>query len=191
MSASRQLAAAAASGGLGRRARSAEQLELLQAANDDASLEPPRQRARAGDGNLGSRGSRYREAFATGVDGAPYTCKLCAMEVRNDDHDGTGNLARHLKRHHRECYTDLGAMKAGESVQRLVADFVARSKTVRSRQLTLDRHLRRIEKKPETVRIEANLMLWATNRGIAFEALEDQLFQRFFQVRALSTMRLR
>lgn len=60
--------------------------------------------------------------------------------MRNDDALGTGNLAKHLKRHHKECYRDLKHLKEGESASRVVDDFVKRIKTTTVRQQTLDRH---------------------------------------------------
>jgi hypothetical protein len=119
--------------------------------------------------------SLWKRAFKE-KDPMTWICRIC-NEERRCAANSTGNLGTHLKRAHRELYDQMQANN-DPTQHAVVEDLIknAISSAKRSQPTNIRRFLKRNVAAPNKTRSEVSWLLWATKRGIPYDAMLDPLF---------------
>lgn len=105
--------------------------------------------------------------------GGDFQCRLCDKVLKSSP-SSTGNLGKHLERKHAAIHAV--CQTAGVTAA-AIEDHIKVELRDRSRQPSLQKLWNRQRRNPNAVSSEARWLLWLTKRGIAFDALQDDLFQ--------------
>lgn len=173
---SARFAAAAAGEPLGPRQRGAP-------LHDESSS--PAQQGNAPPPSVSTK-SLYKVLFIQDEKNASmYRCRLCG-ELISSGSNSTGNLGRHLQSTHEDAYRSAHEPVGESGTKRAQLEDLARNEEAkRSRQGTMTKWVKRLSKSPTATTTEAFWILWLTKRGIAYDAVRDDLFQLARQVRCV------